>query len=88
MEDLILVFVTFLASAYIFDHLAHAGTDAFVIVTFVASIPVAGYLAHERGRSQRRWALAASTIGPLAIPLLYFVSAISTFRKMIGAPRP
>jgi hypothetical protein len=26
--------------------------DAFVIVTFLASLPVVGYLAYERGRSQ------------------------------------
>jgi chromate transport protein ChrA len=48
---------------------------------FVASIPLAGYLAYERGRSQRRWALAAVMIGPFAIPMLYFVAAISSFRK-------
>jgi hypothetical protein len=57
-------------------------------VMFVASMPVVGYLAYERGRSQRRWIYIATVIGPLAIPMLYFVAAISTLRKMINRPRP
>jgi hypothetical protein len=86
MEDLILAFVTFVASMFIFSH-AIAGLDAFTILMFVASMPVAGYLAYERGRSQRRWVWVAAFIGPLAIPVLYFVAAISTLRKKINAPR-
>jgi hypothetical protein len=38
-------------------------------------LPVVGYLAYERGRSQWRWAYVAVIIGPLAIPMLYFVAA-------------
>jgi hypothetical protein len=67
---------------------ADAGMDAFVIVTFLASLPVVGYLAYERGRSQWRWVCVTVIIGPLAVPMLYFVAAISTFRKMINDRRP
>jgi hypothetical protein len=87
MEELVLAFVTFVASIYIFSHSAEAGMDALTIVTFVASMPVVGYLAYERGRSRRRWIYVAAVIGPLAIPMLYFVAAISTLRNMIGIPR-
>jgi hypothetical protein len=87
MEELILAFVTLGASMYIFNHLALAGPDAFTVVMFVASIPVVGYLAYERGRSQRRWVYVAAVIGPFAIPMLYFVAAISTLRKKTNAPR-
>jgi hypothetical protein len=81
MEDLILALVTFVASIFIFSHAAHAGMDAFVIVAFVASMPLAGYLAYERERSQRLWVCIAAAIGPLAIPLLYFVSAVSSYNR-------
>jgi hypothetical protein len=40
-----------------------------------------GLLAHERGRSQRRWVYVAAIIGPLAIPLLYFIAAVSGLRR-------
>jgi hypothetical protein len=88
MEDLLLAFVTLAASWYILGHLLYAGMNAFLIVTFLASAPVVGYLAYERGRSQWRWVYVAVIVGPLAIPMLYFVAAISTFRKMIGDRRP
>jgi hypothetical protein len=88
MEELILAFVTFVASMYILGHFVEAGMDALTIVMFVASVPVAGYLAYERERNQRRWVYVAAVIGPLAIPMLYFVAAISTLRKMMNAPRP
>ena len=88
MEDLILAFVTFVASMFILRHFTGAGMDAFTIVMFVASIPLVGYLAYERGRSQRRWAYVAAVIGPFAIPMLYRVAAVSTFRKMINPPKP
>ena len=81
MEDLILAFVTFAASWCFLSHLAEAGMDTLVIVVCLASIPLAGYLAYERGRSQRRWVWVAVVIGPLAIPLLYSVAAISTLRQ-------
>jgi uncharacterized membrane protein len=88
MEDLLLAFVTLAASSYILSHLVYAGMDAFVIVTFLASLPVVGYLAYERGRSQWRWVYVAVIIGPLAVPMLYFFAAISTFTKMINDRRP
>jgi len=88
MEDLLLAFVTLVASSYIPSHLVHAGMDAFVIVTFLASLPVVGYLAYERGRSQWRWACVASVLGPVAIPILYFVAAISAFRENFNNRRP
>jgi hypothetical protein len=88
MEDLILAFVTFVASMFILSHLAGAGMDAFTIVMFVASIPLVGYLAYERGLSHRRWAYVAAVIGPFAIPMLYCVAAISAFRKMIHPKKP
>jgi len=72
MEDLILAFVTFVASMYIFDR-AHAGMDAFVIVMLLAPMPLVGYLAYERGRSPWRWVYAGVIIGPLAISMLYFL---------------
>jgi hypothetical protein len=65
MEDLILAFVTFVASMFILSHLAGAGMDAFTIVMFVASIPLVGYLAYERGRSHRRWRMLRRSSGHL-----------------------
>jgi hypothetical protein len=88
MEDLLLAFVTLVASSFILSHLLYAGMDAFLIVTFLASAPVVGYLAYERGRSRWHWVYVAVIIGPLAIPMLYFVAAFSTFRKMINDRRP
>jgi hypothetical protein len=80
MEDLILAFVTSAASMCFLSHLAQAGMDTLVIIVSLASMPVVGYLAYERGRSQRRWVWIAAFIGPLAIPLLYFIAAFSSLR--------
>ena len=88
MEDLILAFVTLAASSFILGHVAHAGMDTFVVIACAVSMPIAGYLAYERGRSPWRWAFATAAIGPLAISLLYLVAGISSFRKTNGAPRP
>ena len=88
MEDLVLAFVTLAASVCFLGHLAQAGMDTLVIIVSLASMPTVGYLAHERGRSQRRWVYAAAVIGPLALPVLYFVSAISNLRRMGGTSRP
>jgi len=88
MEELILAFVTLVASIFVFSHAAQAGLDAPTVVVFLASMPIVGYLAYERGRRQRRWVCAAAVVGPLAIPMLYFVAAISAFRKTIDAPTP
>lgn len=87
MEDLILAVVTFAASAFILTDATRAGIHAFIVITCVASMPVAGYLAYERGRSPWRWAFATAAIGPLAISALYLVSGISAFRKMNTALR-
>jgi hypothetical protein len=46
---------------------------------------LAGYLAHERGRSQSRWVWTAAIIGPLAIPLLYLADAAAAVRKRLAA---
>jgi len=88
MEELILAFVTLVASIFIFSHAARAGLDAPTVVVFLASMAVVGYLAFKRGRGQRRWVYTAAIIGPLAIPILYFVAAISAFRKTTDAPTP
>jgi hypothetical protein len=58
-----------------------------VFVTILASLFVVDYLARERGWSRHRWRVAAATIGPLAIPLVYLMDAARAVRKMI-APRP
>jgi hypothetical protein len=88
MEDLILAVVTFAASAFILTDATRAGIHAFIVITCVVSMPVAGYLAYERGRIPWRWAFATAAIGPLAISVLYLVSGISAFRKMNTVPRP
>jgi hypothetical protein len=62
-------------------------TDLVIIVASVVSPFLVGYLAWERGRSQRRWASVAVMIGPLAIPLFYLVTGASALGKMIFAPR-
>jgi hypothetical protein len=54
--------------------------------TFLGSLFVADYLARERGWNRHRWRVAAATIGPLAIPLLYLVQAAYAVRKMINLP--
>jgi hypothetical protein len=82
MEELLLALVTFAASVCFLGHLAKEGMDTFAIVVSVASMPVVGYLAYERGRSQRRWVWVAAVIGPLAIPMLYFIAAISRLRRL------
>jgi hypothetical protein len=88
MEDLILAVVTFAASTFILVDATRAGIHAFIVITCVVSMPVAAYLAYERGRSPWRWAFATAAIGPLAISVLYLVSGISAFRKRNTVPRP
>jgi hypothetical protein len=58
-----------------------------VFVTFVGSMFIVGDLARDLGRKRSRWLWIAATIGPLAIPMLYLVVAISAFRKMMSAQR-
>jgi len=88
MEDLILAVLTLAVSACFFEHLTRAGMDALVIIVSLASMPIAGYLAYERGRSQRRWVYVAAVIGPFALPALYFTAAISNLRGTDSASRP
>jgi len=85
MEDLLLALVTSAMSIGFVAYLAQAGFDTLVILLSLASMPLVGYLAYERGRSQRRWIYVALFIGPLAIPLLYFVSAISSWTRKANA---
>ncbi|MDB5580329.1 MAG: hypothetical protein JWR80_5505 [Bradyrhizobium sp.] len=59
-----------------------------LFAVFVASMLAVDYLARERGWNRRRWIVAASVIGPLAIPMIYLVDAACAVRKMIHAPRP
>ena len=87
MEDLILAVVTFAASTFILADAAQAGMQAFIVIACLVSMPVAGYLAFERGRVPWRWAFATAAIGPLAISVLYLVSGISALRKMNAVPR-
>lgn len=85
MEDLLLAFVTSAMSIGFVAYLAHAGMDTLVVLLSLASMPIIGYLAYERGRSQRRWIYVALFVGPLALPLLYFVSAISSWTRKENA---
>jgi hypothetical protein len=59
-----------------------------LFATIVASMFIVDYLARERGWNRHRWRVAAATVGPLAIPLLYLVDAASALRKMMNVPRP
>ena len=58
-----------------------------VFVAILASLFVVDTLARERGWNRHRWRVAAATLGPLAIPLVYLMDAAGAVRKMI-APRP
>jgi hypothetical protein len=62
--------------------------DTAILVVAVASMLAIGYMAYERGRSQTRWVWIAAFIGPLAIPLLYFVDAVAAVRRRVSAARP
>jgi hypothetical protein len=57
-----------------------------IFVTILASLFIVDTLARERGWNRHRWRVAAVTIGPLAIPLVYLLDAASALRKMM-APR-
>jgi hypothetical protein len=56
--------------------------------TVLGSLFIVDYLARERGWNRSRWSVAAVSLGPLAIPLIYLVDAACAVRKMINAPRP
>jgi hypothetical protein len=56
-------------------------------VTILASMFIVDYLARERGWNRHRWRVAAASVGPLAIPLLYLVDVACAVSKMIHAPR-
>jgi hypothetical protein len=56
-------------------------------VTILASMFIVDYLARERGWNRHRWRVAAASVGPLAIPVVYLVDAACAVSKMIHAPR-
>jgi hypothetical protein len=58
------------------------------LAVIVASLFIVDYLARERGWNRSRWQVAALTIGPLAIPLVYLADAAYAVTRMIGARRP
>jgi hypothetical protein len=58
-----------------------------LFIVFLASLLIVDHLARERGWKRSRWQVAALTIGPLAIPLVYLVDAARTVRDRISAPR-
>ena len=58
-----------------------------VAVTILASMFIVDYLARERGWNRHRWRVAAASVGPLAIPVLYLVDAACAVSKMIHAAR-
>ena len=61
---------------------ARMDTATLLIVTIaIGSMLLAGAIAHDHGRSPRRWIWIAAFIGPLAIPLFYAVVAMSALRK-------
>jgi hypothetical protein len=57
-------------------------------VVCAGSILIIGDLADDLGRKPSRWMWIAAAIGPLAIPMLYLVAAMSVVGKMVSAPRP
>ncbi|MBR0789898.1 hypothetical protein JQ631_12505 [Bradyrhizobium manausense] len=52
-------------------------------VTIFASVLIVDYLARRRGWSRDRWGMAALTLGPLAVPLIYLVDAAKALRNMM-----
>jgi hypothetical protein len=58
-----------------------------ISVTILASLFIVDYLARERGWNRHRWRVAAASLGPLAIPLVYLVDAACAVSKMMNAPR-
>jgi len=56
-------------------------------VMILASMFIVDYLARERGWNRSRWMVAAASIGPLAIPLVYLKDAACAVWKMIDAKR-
>jgi hypothetical protein len=51
--------------------------DAVTFVVFVGSMYLAGRIAERRGRSFKAWAWIASSIGPLALPLVFLLPNLS-----------
>ncbi len=56
-------------------------------VTVLASLFIVDYLAHERGWNRHRWRVAAVSLGPLAIPLVYLLDGAYAVKKMMVTPR-
>jgi hypothetical protein len=70
--------------------LAEAGGRMGYLLLFamvLGSLFIVDYLARERGWNRHRWRVAAATVGPLAIPLVYLADAACAVRKMMSAPR-
>ena len=62
-------------------------TSSFLfLVVCVGSMLLAGELALEFGRGQKRWIWVAAVIGPFAIPLLFLMAGASALRKKVSAP--
>lgn len=59
-----------------------------LLVVAVGSMMLAGELALEFGRGQKRWIWIAAVIGPFAIPLLFLLAGASALRKKVSAPAP
>jgi hypothetical protein len=51
----------------------------------IASMLIVDCLARERGWNRSRWMVAAASIGPLAIPLVYVKEAVCAVWRMIKA---
>jgi hypothetical protein len=58
------------------------------LVIVAASLFVVDYLAHQRGWSRSRWAVASVILGPLAIALIYLADAAYAVGRMIHPPQP
>jgi hypothetical protein len=59
-----------------------------LLVVAVCSMLLAGELALEFGRGQKRWIWIAAVIGPFAIPLLFLMAGASALRKRVSASAP
>jgi hypothetical protein len=60
----------------------------FVTIWTLPAAFIVDYLARKRGWEQQRWFAATLLLGPLTIPLIYLVQAISAVSKMVHPPRP
>jgi hypothetical protein len=61
-------------------------SSVLLLVLAVCSMLLAGELALEFGRGQKRWIWIAAVIGPFAIPLLFLMVGASALRKKVSTP--